>query len=342
MDAWVIMRIIILILFGIIISLTDLRQRRIYNKHILIMAVVGVCLFFGSPGNIINYIINLITCLAIGLILWRVRFWNAGDGKLFAVISLYLPPAFYESVFPSELLIFNVLILSFILWLPSLIIRTKTSEKVKAVKTAFNPSNAVNLALAIFGLFWTVMKVMSSSGISVYLFYIIGAILLYVVLNKLFKSNIIYILLPLAALRLAYDPTIFSTAFLINYTLALFVLLVAHAASILALHISYDECYLKDIKPGDIPIGIMTKSKADADFNQFMEKNFEEKEGIKASGFSKDDIEKIKKLKNIEGFVIKGYVPSAHMLFIAAIFTILIQSDAISYIVFESYTLIYE
>ncbi len=342
MDQLFALRILILVLFGVLISLTDLRRRRIYNKHLIIMAAVGVCLFFATPGNIINYGVNFLVCLLIGVVLWKIRFWNAGDGKLFAVISLYLPPAFYDTIFPSELLIFNVLILSFILWLPSLILRTKTSEKAKAVKTAFKPSNVANLALLIFGLFWVVMQVMSASGVSIYLFNIIAALLVYMILNKFFKSYVIYLLLPLAALRVIYDPIIFSTGFLISYMPTLFVLLVAYAVGILALHISHDERYLRDIKPGDIPMGIMTKSKGDIDFNNFMEKTFKEKERIMARGFSEDDIEQIKKIKNIEGFVVKGYVPSAHIFFAAAILTILLNSDIISYLALESYTLIYE
>ncbi|NOQ56335.1 MAG: hypothetical protein GQ477_06045, partial [Nanohaloarchaea archaeon] len=123
-------RIIILIIFSVRIMLTDLKFKKIYNKDLLLMSATGLILFFFglnfdlTPSLATNFILALV----FGIILWKMNIWSAGDGKLFAACSLYLPYKMYLPFFSAQVILLNVFILAFLFWLVPMVFKTKKSE----------------------------------------------------------------------------------------------------------------------------------------------------------------------------------------------------------------------
>ena len=69
----------------------------------------------GGPwGHLLDVVVNAVVAFALGLLLWWVGVWAAGDAKLFALLAFLLPLDFYETnllaVFPSFVLFFNTFV----------------------------------------------------------------------------------------------------------------------------------------------------------------------------------------------------------------------------------------
>jgi prepilin peptidase CpaA len=80
----------------IVASVTDVRNRRIPNKLVLLMALLGVAFSVFSMPPLVGASRALLSCL-IGFALWipfyALRMLGAGDVKLFAAASCWLAPS---------------------------------------------------------------------------------------------------------------------------------------------------------------------------------------------------------------------------------------------------------
>ena len=87
--------IILYVALSIWAVVTDLKEKRISNKNILMLAILGiaVCLLRHHQDHV--SLVALLTrfglALAIGLGLYLMGFWAPGDGKLFTVLCLAIP-----------------------------------------------------------------------------------------------------------------------------------------------------------------------------------------------------------------------------------------------------------
>ncbi|MGI9947861.1 A24 family peptidase [Vibrio hyugaensis] len=79
----------ILLITCLIISISDVRDRRIENKHVVIIAIVSLALGFSDYS--MNSLWYLGTCWAALIFLHRLRVMGGGDVKLIAAFSLSLP-----------------------------------------------------------------------------------------------------------------------------------------------------------------------------------------------------------------------------------------------------------
>ncbi len=104
------------IYFGFLLSKKDWEENKIPNKIIIKAIKVGVLIhslmfiltllsifgpvkyFFYSPD--IYYFLNILTnsffSLLISYLLWKLRFWAAGDAKMFFALSILFPLTFYK------------------------------------------------------------------------------------------------------------------------------------------------------------------------------------------------------------------------------------------------------
>ena len=343
-----IIRLFVFAIFGIIISYYDLKEKKIYNKNILAMAIVGITLFLiGRNFDLLpSLLTNFFLALLIGFAFWKIGIWSAGDGKLFSICTLYLPFKLYIPFFHSSVILINTFILAFFIWFLPLLIKTKRKEKINTFNQVFNPKTILNLFLTIFGLFYFIGYFFSFLNLNVYssgyIITLIFALILFAILQKLISNKLTYLLIALCVLRIIFDPSIFSLFFWATSLMTLFVILIAMWIGNLSLYISYDEKKLKDVKEGDIPIGIIIKSNKNVDLEKFLEENFENKEILK-KGFSKEDIKKFSKIENnIQGIITKKYICFSPLIIVALLLVSFFKVDIFLYIFSEIYYMFFE
>ena len=332
-------RIIILAIFSKRIIQTDLKEKLIYNKDLLWMSGVGFIFFlFGMNFDLLpSLLTNFMLALVFGIILWKIGIWSAGDGKLFAVCSLYLPYKMYLPFFSSQVIVLNVFILAFLFWMVPMIFKTERHEKIDSFKLSFSPKNIINMSLVLFGAFYFIWQGVYLLGMGIYsgsfLISLAISLIAFAVLQKLFTSKVTYIFLILAIARPFFDPYFASFETLFTLVLTMSALLFAGAIGNLSMYISYSEKKLNELDVGDIPIGLIEKGNNKiADFGTFMEKKFSNKETIIKKGFSSKDISVTKKIRTIDGFIVKKTISFAPLLFIATFVTIFIGTDILLYL----------
>ncbi len=333
-------RLFVFSIFGIIISYHDLKERKIYNKYLLTMVITGLILFSISANFDLfpSLLTNFFLALLISFAFWEIGIWNAGDGKLFAACTFYLPFKLYIPFFHSSVILINIFILAFFIWFLPLLIKTKRKEKRDALTKTFNKKFIANLILTIFGLLYFINYFFSSLNLGLYpsgyIITLISAIVLFAILQKLIPNKLTYLLIALCALRVIFDPSILLFSFWTNFLLTIFIILIAMWVGNLSMYISYDEKYLKNIKEGDIPIGAIVKDNKKIDFEKFLEKNFGSNEVLK-KGFSKENIEKFNKIKEVQGFITKKYICFTPLIIAAVLLVAIFKIDILLYIFSE-------
>ena len=76
----------------LLICFFDIYKRTIPNKSVVILFI---CLLFSKYyGYLDFYFESLLPIFVIGLLLWKLGVWGAGDVKLIAVLSLFISPSF--------------------------------------------------------------------------------------------------------------------------------------------------------------------------------------------------------------------------------------------------------
>lgn len=334
-----ILRMLVLVVFSVRITRTDLRYKKIYNRDLIWMFASGLIFFlFGLNFNLLpSLATNFILASVFGIILWKMDIWGAGDGKLFAACSLYLPYRMYMPFFSAQVILLNVFVLAFLFWLIPLAIKTKRHEKIDALKAGFAPKNIINIFLVLFGVYYFIWHFVCFLGMGLYtgsfLISLTISLLAFAILQKLFTSRATYVFLIFALARPFFDPYFISFETIATIILTLFALLSAGAIGNLAMYISYTEKRLPELKVGDIPIGVMVKRKNNiADFRDFMEKKFPDKDNILKKGLSNKDLTIAKNINVINGFIVKKTISFTPLLFTATFVTIFIGTDILLYI----------
>ncbi len=109
---------------SVFIIVEDISRKKIPNIIIIRGFGVGLLLYVaGLVGGLITFpyfgdvLINACISLAVGYLFWIVRFWPAGDAKLFTVFAFLLPLQFYWKsyvpYFPSITLLANIFICAY-------------------------------------------------------------------------------------------------------------------------------------------------------------------------------------------------------------------------------------
>lgn len=331
------------VIIGVFLSTRDFREGRILNKEVLLVFFAGLVLNLLEFGTMpsTDIFVNLILSLLIGYALWKMGIWSAGDGKLFTAYSLFLPAQAYSSFFPSQYLLYNVFLISFFIWLPSLLWKTTAEQKKGAFIVAFGKKSVANMVLILFGVFWALGKFFRYLGVDVLVFYLIAAFLIFYLVRTAFPKGVTAFMAVVAMLRLVLDASVYSLQFVLNFALVALGILFAYALGLLSHHISFDVRLLKDLREGDLPFGIVKRkgSKKEVDFNQFMRRHFGIRgQDIAKVGFGQEDVVRAGKLGAlVGGFVVKKRVAFVPLLSAALVLTILLGGDVFLYAVSALY-----
>ena len=135
---------LIAITLGIVSLITDVKDKKIYNKNIIIAVILSTLTYiiFWKEIEILyvkNYIINIIISVFISFIFFYFKIWSAGDANLFLAIIYMIPYKIYETnirnIFPGLyilILIFSVGFLYVIL--ETIYLWIKDNQKLKRIK----------------------------------------------------------------------------------------------------------------------------------------------------------------------------------------------------------------
>lgn len=104
---------------SVIIAWLDVLRKKIYNRWIAAGFISGGVLFFYFyffNGLSLNYLslvaVNTFFATVISFIVWKLKLWPGGDGKLFSLFAFLLPLHYYRfsylDYFPSFLLLVNI------------------------------------------------------------------------------------------------------------------------------------------------------------------------------------------------------------------------------------------
>ena len=135
---------IIAIILGIVSSITDLKDKKIYNKNILIALIISAisyAIFFKQIeiGYIPNFIMNLIITIVISFLFCYFKIWAAGDAKLFLAITFMIPYKIYEvevtNIFPALNLLIIIFCVAFIyVFLETIFLWIKDKQRLERLK----------------------------------------------------------------------------------------------------------------------------------------------------------------------------------------------------------------
>ena len=92
---------------GILASYTDIRYGKIRNKAVLraiiyaLVVYASAIIFFAIKGTLSGEYVaelgtNALFAGAVCVLLWLMKVWSAGDGKLFFAFALLIPPEAYQ------------------------------------------------------------------------------------------------------------------------------------------------------------------------------------------------------------------------------------------------------
>lgn len=154
--------LMLLLLYLLIVSFMDVQTRYIYRAVNYMGILIGIFYYIITTISYVNYdkAIQSMICLALYcayiVILVKVRAFGAGDGYLFAAVSLYLAPLCPKGMLP-DILMFHFIISYVIFFIFYLILPLKengnvckiSSRSSKRKAEAFAPSIAASTMLFI-------------------------------------------------------------------------------------------------------------------------------------------------------------------------------------------------
>lgn len=350
------------IVFGLISVYTDIRSRVIKNKLIATMLITAVIMhayhlfFFPDFQNFMpNFIINLGFSVFVGVLLWVIYIWPAGDAKLFIAYSALLPLTLFSSGSPfiSFEFLINTFVPVFFVMFVFLLIKSKPSEIKRSLKFTFDPYRLFSISIVILGFLWFIIKAFSFLGVIMNYFIIL--VLLFVIIeifDKVVPVNLEYLYVFLAVTRLIID---YRTVFTFGYSYEFLALIFAF---IIVRYFVIDLGFLgfttpkkiKDLEPGMcLAEGIAESKEKGVNFEKrriiqfsLLQSMTEKRKvkfihGISFDGLTKDDVKKIKKLRKsgkipFDEVMIHTSTPFAFFLLVGAVLTITLQANFVTYL----------
>ena len=129
---------------GILSTVTDFKEKKIYNKTIIGGVSISLLLYIVLWNQIDmelikSYVINLGISVLISFLFFYFKSWAAGDAKLFIAMIIMIPFELYEvdttNVFPGIYLLIIIFSVAFIyVVIETIFLWSKDSEKFKKIK----------------------------------------------------------------------------------------------------------------------------------------------------------------------------------------------------------------
>ena len=352
-----------LLAFGLISTYWDMKKGIIKNKLILAMLITAVIVHVSSlllSPSLFSLLpplmLNMGFSIFVGLLLWVISIWPAGDAKLFIAFSSLIPLGLFEQInqpFPSFDFLINTFVPIFFAMFIFLLVKSESSAIKKSLKFTFNPYNMFMIFIVIVGFLWFIIKSVAFLGI--FMNYFIIIIILFIIMeifNKIVPVNMEYVYVFLVILRLILDyRTVFTLGYLYELISIIFAFVIVRYFVIdLGFHGFTVPKKIDDLKPGMcLAEGIIESEEKGVNYEKkkiiffsipqvLMEKRrVKFIHSVSFDGLTKDDVKKIKKMRK-EGkipfseLMVHVSTPFAVFLFIGIILTIILQTNFVTYL----------
>ena len=252
---------LIVVIFGIWTSYTDIKYGKIKNISILLLLLSGLAINIFFTRSLIDstfdILINSLIAFSVGFLLWSFNLWSPADVKLFSAFSLLIPFSIYEmgfvKYFPSYIILVNTFVPVAVFFILYSMIKMDVGFLKKEVKKTFRISVILNSFVFILGLSSISLLVYKFFGIKLNLLLQIILLLVILKISEKFKKfsirNFLVIMLVLSAI---FSFKEFFTLSFLRSSLIFFI-----AFQILRLLISYldifsftKEVQIRNLKAG--------------------------------------------------------------------------------------------
>lgn len=236
---YIVLYLLGIFVLGSICSYTDIKNGKIYNKHIkygiYYSLLVAIVVFFTvrefNFNAFFHYITNSAFVLVVGFLLWYGGLWTAGDAKFFFVINLLFPPDFiyygYKGYFYGFTLFTNIFIVLFFYFLILLIKRWRSVPIMKILKESLKPQLILTIFFFIFALGYLsqyLPSILTNNFFITIMFYIFVFSILSVILGK----YILHVLIILSFLRVLLQyQELFQVQFYVDFVTQLLLFFIA-------------------------------------------------------------------------------------------------------------------
>ena len=258
-----------IIYLGLITFYTDVKYGKIKNRDIIfalvytIIAYIALISFYslrGMPvriGYLFEVISNSTLALMLGFVLWHISLWSAADAKLFFAFSALLPLSVYKigyiQYFPSLVLLLNTFFPFVLYAVPKIAFFTPLKDKKEQLKK-FKLSDFLNMLLVFFILSWLINLASIYFKIKTNIFFsLLLAYLFVLLLQKIFKKYLVYILIFGVLIRIIFDyNSLVSKTFINQFSVFAIVIFSVYLISLFSAKLFTREINVKDIKAGNI------------------------------------------------------------------------------------------
>jgi Flp pilus assembly protein protease CpaA len=258
---------ILVVLLGIFSTISDVKNKKIYNKNIFIFCVISLffdVIFFNEFEfkNLINYLLNLIISIIISFLFYYFKIWAAGDAKLFIAFCIIIPYSLYEvsikNIFPSIYLLILIFSIAFIyIVFETIFLWIKDNEKFK-LKSEITLNNDWNDFFIQYFLGYFIVLFINNIIISFFedfktnneILIIICNMLFLLLVFKIFKERkkMIIVMLIFIILNIIYYLIYGFELYSYNIKMILFVAVIM-VFRVVAEKYNYEEIEIKDLKP---------------------------------------------------------------------------------------------
>ena len=258
----------LIFLVGIVTSYTDIRQGKIFNKHLLlalgILVTIYITILVGpwSLGEkyFSNLIINFAIAFVVGFLFWHLGLWSAADSKLFAVYALLIPLTIYSktyyALFPSLTLLINSFVPFFIGFSLKSFLMAPLNQRKKFFSN-IKLNDVLTLIMIIFVMMWIPALVLRIFNIR--LIFILSLAIMFgfaFILKKLFDEKLIFVMTGFTILRIIFDYAYVSTwNFLTQFSYLTILLLIIFVLINSTSQFFVKKISIKKIRPGMILAG---------------------------------------------------------------------------------------
>ncbi|MBD3164014.1 hypothetical protein GF323_02350 [Candidatus Woesearchaeota archaeon] len=260
-----------IIFLGIVTSYSDIIKGKIRNKWVLsaLFYSIIIYIFLFITGNLLtDYFfrlsLNMVFALFVGFGFWYLGLWTAGDGKLFISFIFLMPLSVYRNAhnewFPGISLLFNIFISATLILLIFILVKIDFKKfKVflkPALKQIFHLSSFMESLLFLFAVFWLVGFILSLFSLqNQYSLLIITTLLVFSIIRDKGGKRAILVLSAISSVRLLTDKSVYSTPFLANFFLAVFLWFLIRTFVLggifsIARSSFSQQMQLKELKPG--------------------------------------------------------------------------------------------
>lgn len=294
-----------LTLINLLISYEDYKEGIIRNEYIAIL-LVGGALFHILLGDLLAAAPVFLWGLFVGVLLWFLGIWPAGDAKLFTSLLLYFPPMFYDLQLILQNLV-NIFLPIFLVLIVVVLVRSKKELIKNAVKFTTEPYRLFLIVVIFLGLAGFAMDFIRFLGIpGDYFLYLIVLFLFFEIFYFFLsaKTELIFTLIAIARIVLNFE-TMFTLSYLFDFLslVGLFLFL-----RFFILYITYNyyskKMKIEELEPGmSLAEGIVEKN---GDYHKVSFLNIsligfmmqrKEKFIHSLSFLTEEDVDKIKSLK---------------------------------------------